>query len=213
MTFERPSPPLCLCLFLFFLTSTFTRATTAACGWRWARKFSPVSTGEKPGLSWIWRVSHIWFKHTCMLKFNFGSLPSLTSFWIMRVLLWLLTILFTIVDIGRGQHTFFLDLLPSISSFSSGKWRAKVMENKDWLMEQARWGSMKYYSSSSDPFLTHWPLITIVDPPPRHKANESLRPGKPRSHADIFGIEGSFRRLDDLMQLTNLNLLCRLDID
>ena len=30
----------------------------------------------------------------------------------------------------------------------------------------------------------------------RHKANESLRPGKPRSHADIFGIEGSFRRLD-----------------
>ena len=35
----------------------------------------------------------------------------------------------------------------------------------------------------------------------RHKANESLRPGKPRSHADIFGIEGSFRRLD--MQYTS----------
>jgi len=47
------------------------------------------------------------------------------------------------------------------------QWRAKVMDSKSWLMEQAR-----------------------------HKANESLRPGKPRSHADIFGIEGSFRRLD-----------------
>jgi len=47
------------------------------------------------------------------------------------------------------------------------KWQTKVMENKSWLMEQAR-----------------------------HKSNETLRPGKPRSHADIFGIEGSFRRLD-----------------
>ena len=36
---------------------------------------------------------------------------------------------------------------------------------------------------------------------PRHKANESLRPGKPRSHADIFGIEGSFRRLRSTLDI------------
>ena len=59
VTFVRPSP-LCLCFFLFFLTFTFIRVTTAVCGWRWARKFSPVSTGERPGLSWIWRLYHIW---------------------------------------------------------------------------------------------------------------------------------------------------------
>jgi len=47
------------------------------------------------------------------------------------------------------------------------KWTAKVMENREWMMQQAR-----------------------------HKADEGARSGKPRSHADIFGIEGSFRKLD-----------------
>ena len=41
---------------------------------------------------------------------------------------------------------------------------------------------------------------------PRHKANESLRPGKPRSHADIFGIEGSFRRLRSSLSLMHIHI-------
>ena len=41
------------------------------------------------------------------------------------------------------------------------------MSNKEWFVEQTKYTS-----------------------------DESLRPGKPKSHADLFGIEGSFRKLE-----------------
>ena len=87
------------------------------------------------------------------------------------------------MDICLGQHTFFLDFIQSISSIFSGKWRAKVMENKDWLMEQARWGSIRYYPSSSDPW---YPWATIFDPPTIDNSWCPPRPGtKPTSLYDL----------------------------
>lgn len=39
----------------------------------------------------------------------------------------------------------------------------------------------------------HRPTLVSVC---QYKTDESLRPGKPRNHADLFGIEGSFRKLE-----------------
>jgi len=66
------------------------------------------------------------------------------------------------------------DVLPEEYGGSNGSvkdiqndWMKRVLENKDWFAEQTQ-----------------------------YKSDESKRPGKPKSHADIFGIEGSFRKLD-----------------
>jgi len=46
-------------------------------------------------------------------------------------------------------------------------WFRKMVENRDWLMEQEK-----------------------------YKTDEKKRAGKPKLHSDIFGIEGSFRKLE-----------------
>lgn len=47
------------------------------------------------------------------------------------------------------------------------EWKKKVESYKDWFLEDAR-----YYS------------------------DESKRPGKPKTTSEVFGIEGSFRKLN-----------------
>ena len=46
-------------------------------------------------------------------------------------------------------------------------WKKKLVDRREWLIEQEKM-----------------------------KSNEHLRPGKPKTSADLFGIEGSFRNLE-----------------
>ena len=103
------------------------------------------------------------------------TLPSLTSLWILSVFhIWLFTILFNIMDICLGQHTFFLDFIQSISSIQASgapRW---------WKIKTGWWSRLGGDPKNTihppvilgihrQPFLAHRPLITIVDPPPGTK--------------------------------------------
>jgi len=77
-------------------------------------------------------------------------------------------------DLSKMQEDLGLDILPKEYGGTNGTveeltafWKAEIEQNKAWLMEQTKF-----------------------------KTDEAKRPGKPKLHSDIFGIEGSFRKLE-----------------
>jgi len=77
-------------------------------------------------------------------------------------------------DLSKMQEDVGLDILPKEYGGTNGTideltdyWMKRMEEKRDWLMEQTKF-----------------------------KTDETKRPGKPKLHSDIFGIEGSFRKLE-----------------
>jgi len=77
-------------------------------------------------------------------------------------------------DLSKMQEDVGLEILPKEYGGTNGTieeltkfWLDEIEKNKDWLMEQTKF-----------------------------KTDEAKRPGKPKLHSDIFGIEGSFRKLE-----------------
>eukprot|EP00090_Calanus_glacialis_P005758 TRINITY_DN14460_c0_g1_i1.p1 TRINITY_DN14460_c0_g1~~TRINITY_DN14460_c0_g1_i1.p1 ORF type:complete len:328 (-),score=102.47 TRINITY_DN14460_c0_g1_i1:46-993(-) len=77
-------------------------------------------------------------------------------------------------DMSKMQEDLGLDILPKEYGGTNGTveeltsfWMEEMEKNRDWLMEQTKF-----------------------------KTDEAKRPGKPKLHSDIFGIEGSFRKLE-----------------
>jgi hypothetical protein len=77
-------------------------------------------------------------------------------------------------DLSMMQEDVGLEILPKEYGGTNGTiaeltdyWMKKMEEKRDWLIEQ-----------------------------PKFKTDEAKRPGKPKLHSDIFGIEGSFRKLE-----------------
>jgi len=77
-------------------------------------------------------------------------------------------------DLSKMQEDLGLDILPKEYGGTNGTvaeltqfWMGEMENNRDWLMQQTKF-----------------------------KTDETKRPGKPKLHSDIFGIEGSFRKLE-----------------
>jgi len=77
-------------------------------------------------------------------------------------------------DLSKMQEDVGLDILPKEYGGTNGTiaeltdyWVKEMDEKRDWLIEQTK-----------------------------YKTDEAKRPGKPKLHSDIFGIEGSFRKLE-----------------
>eukprot|EP00092_Neocalanus_flemingeri_P023117 GFUD01025065.1.p1 GENE.GFUD01025065.1~~GFUD01025065.1.p1 ORF type:complete len:185 (-),score=61.12 GFUD01025065.1:187-702(-) len=77
-------------------------------------------------------------------------------------------------DMSKMQEDLGLDILPKEYGGTNGTveeltnyWLGEIEKNRDWLIEQTKF-----------------------------KTDEAKRPGKPKLHSDIFGIEGSFRKLE-----------------
>ena len=77
-------------------------------------------------------------------------------------------------DLSKMQEDLGLDILPKEYGGTNGTveeltkyWIEEVDRNREWLIEQNKF-----------------------------KTDETKRPGKPKLHSDIFGIEGSFRKLE-----------------
>merc|ERR1711892_573703 len=77
-------------------------------------------------------------------------------------------------DLTKLHEDLGQDILPAEYGGTNGTieelrvyWKNEVEKNRDWLIEQTK-----------------------------YKTDEKKRPGKPKLHSDLFGIEGSFRKLD-----------------
>jgi len=77
-------------------------------------------------------------------------------------------------DLSKLKEMVGPDILPEEYGGTNGTvaqhvdfWKSEAERNKDWFVQQTM-----------------------------YKTDESRRPGKPRLHADLFGIEGSFRKLE-----------------
>ena len=75
-----------------------------------------------------------------------------------------------------------------------------MLNNPDWAetrlahgSEQVNWKDKKLYILIQYNYRQLLYCNLALD---RYKTEEKLRPGKPKDHAELFGIEGSFRKLD-----------------
>jgi len=77
-------------------------------------------------------------------------------------------------DLSKLHEELGTDILPKEYGGTNGTleelrgyWKTEIENHEDWVIEQSK-----------------------------YKSDESKRPGKPKLHSDIFGIEGSFRKLE-----------------
>ena len=76
-------------------------------------------------------------------------------------------------------------------------WKKEVEASQDWLKLQVQNISILYLTFLKKDPITQWrPILNDSLHQTTYKSEENLRRGRPKLHADLFGIEGSFRKLD-----------------